>query len=206
MCRPTKLTMTTLRSFIRQQLAIIFLLSITAKLQAQHYPAGSEGIKAASLPSPGFYFEDYNSFYFYNKLQGFGAQGQSGSEQFSYTQTPRLMWITPWHIGDADFGAAVRIPLVERLYTHSVPYGPPISTIPFPTYNYKTVTDSQFGLSDIQVEPLILAWHLKQFDFVASYSLWIPTGDWNTGPTLSIPRTTDTCPSRKRFRSWKTRP
>jgi hypothetical protein len=151
----------------------------SVKLCAQHYPAGSEGIKGATMPPPGLYFEDYNSFYFYDKVQGFPAQGRSGPEQFSYTQTPRLTWITPWHILDTDFGAAVRIPFVERLYTHSVPYGPPISTTPFPTYNYKTVTDSQFGLSDIQVEPLILAWHLRRFDFVASYSLWIPTGDWN---------------------------
>ena len=170
--------------FCRQRFICGLLLlgvqaTATFQLHAQHYPAGSEGIKCATMPPSGFYIDDYNSFYFYNKVPGFGGQGQSGFEQFSYTQTPRLMWITPWHILATDFGAAVRIPLVERLYTHSIPYGPPISTFPFPTYNHKTVTDSQFGLSDIQVEPLILAWHLKRFDFVTSYSLWIPTGDWN---------------------------
>jgi len=160
--------------------AVIFS-SLIMELHAQHYPAGNEGIKCATMPAAGFYVEDYNSFYFYDIVPGFGGQAQKGFEQFSYTQTPRLIWMTPWQILETDLGAAVRIPLVERSYTHSVPYGPPISPSPFPTYNYKTVTDSQFGLSDIQIEPIILGWHLKHFDFAAGYSLWIPTGDWNHG-------------------------
>jgi hypothetical protein len=63
-----------LRSFISQRLTIVLLLSISAKLYAQHYPAGSEGIKAASLPPPGFYFEDYNSFYYSDRTPGFDGQ------------------------------------------------------------------------------------------------------------------------------------
>jgi hypothetical protein len=43
-----------------QPLVITGLLFSTGHLYAQHYPAGCEGIKAASLPEPGFTFEDDN--------------------------------------------------------------------------------------------------------------------------------------------------
>lgn len=157
-------------------LCLGFLLSADFRLHAQHYPAGSEGIKCATIPSSGFYIDDYNSLYFYHNVPGFWGQLQKGYEQFSYTQTPRLMWITPWSLWNTDFGAAVRIPFAYQQFTHNS--GGP-SVFPGPPSHVKKVIDSQFGLSDIQVEPLILAWHLKHLDFVAGYSLWIPTGDWN---------------------------
>ena len=162
-------------------------LAATTWLQAQHYPAGSEGIKGATLPPPGFYFEDYNSFYFYHKVPGFGGQLQTGFDQYSYTQSPRLMWVTPWKLLGADLGAAVRIPFTWQEYTrnvlHVVPPNlqPGIGPANLGSFFYAKTTDAHFGLSDIQIEPLILAWHWKQIDAVASYSFWAPTGDFPGG-------------------------
>ena len=48
-------------------LLIAGLLALPNLVQAQptaHYVPGAEGIKAASLPPPGFYVRDYNSFYY----------------------------------------------------------------------------------------------------------------------------------------------
>ena len=163
---------------IRRLFQSSFLFTAVFQLHAQHYPAGSEGIKSATMPPPGFYLADYNSFYFYNKVPGFDRQEQKGFEQFSYTQSPRLLWFTALTWLDADYGAALRIPFSYQQFTHNsggssgFPGSPPPSPV-------KKVTDSHFGIADIQVEPLILAWHLKRFDFVAGYSFWIPTGDWD---------------------------
>ena len=165
-------------------LTSVYVVFSTTQLYAQHYPAGSEGIKGASLPSPGFYVRDDNSFYFYNKVPGFGGQLQNGFEQFSYTQTPRLLWVTPWKFLDLNFGAEVQIPLTYQEHTRRVPYGPPISSVPFPIYNTRVETESHFGLSDIRVEPLIIGWHLKHFDFAASYYFFAPSGNWDESNSL----------------------
>ena len=137
-------------SLVRLLFGIVAVFATSTQLYAQHYPAGSEGIKAASMPPPGFYFVDYNSFYIYDRVPGFGGQAQKGFTQFDYTQTPRLIWITDLKFLGADFGMAARMPFTYQQYTHRVPVGPPISVNPFPVYNYKTVTDNQFGLSDIK--------------------------------------------------------
>ena len=43
----------------------------------------------------------------------------------------------------------------------------------------RSVTVSQFGLSDIEVQPVLLSWHLNQIDFSTGYSFWAPTGEYN---------------------------
>ena len=40
-------------------------------------------------------------------------------------------------------------------------------------------SDSYFGIGDIQLEPLLLSWHLPQFDIAAGYAVWAPTGDFS---------------------------
>ena len=46
-----------------RQLTVCVLLAGIDQLHAQHYPAGSEGIKVGSPPLPGLTVEDENSFY-----------------------------------------------------------------------------------------------------------------------------------------------
>jgi hypothetical protein len=38
---------------------------------------------------------------------------------------------------------------------------------------------NRFGLGDIEIEPLLLSWHLEHFDFTAGYGFWAPTGDYH---------------------------
>jgi len=193
--------MKTSHSCIYQFLATSFLLAVTLQLRAQHYPAGSEGIKAGSLPAPGFYVEDYNSFYFFNHTPGFGGQ-LNLLEGFNYVQSPRLMWMTDLKILGADVGMAVRVPIAYKQITHRVtaatagggtgqiPGGspgsypgqtfPPLGSFPGqggPLPGTSPFTETQFGLADIEIQPVLLSWHLKHFDFSAGYSFWAPTGD-----------------------------
>jgi hypothetical protein len=162
-----KLTVRTLS----QTLAGLFtagLLTTSNVAQAQpivaaHYPAGAEGIKAGSLPPPGVYFRDYNFFYnsdrFKNLPVDFGI--------FAYLNAPRVIWMTKLEVLGANYGMDV--------------------IVPFGYMNFQAAgrRDYYFGLGDIEVEPLLLGWHFKQFDLSCGYAFWAPTGDFSpTRPDL----------------------
>jgi hypothetical protein len=134
-------------------------LQLSAQLPVgSHYPVGAEGIKGSSLPPPGVYLRDYNFFYTANRVNGL----PTGANLFAYVQAPRVIWITDWKILGANYGMDVIVP-----------------------FAYKNIwashigTAGQFNLADIQIEPLLLSWHLKQFDFAAAYALWVPSGNFD---------------------------
>jgi hypothetical protein len=122
-----------------------------------HYPVGAEGIKGASLPPPGFYLRDYNFFYTANKVDGM----PNGPDIFAYVQAPRLIWMTDWKILGANYGMDVIVPFAYK--NIAAPFG----------------DGHQFNLADIQVEPLLLSWHFKQFDAAAGYAIWVPSGNFD---------------------------
>jgi hypothetical protein len=158
---------------------IMGFFAVVSELRAQHYPAGSEGILAGSLPPPGFYVRDYNSFYIYDEVPTFFNDQEETSKfiQFDYVQTPRLIWITPLHFLGTDFGMAARIPFAYQQYTHGA--GSSSGFPGPPSGSTGTATERQFGLSDIQIEPIIFSWRLKHFDITTSASFWAPTGQFN---------------------------
>jgi hypothetical protein len=142
------------------------LLALPGMLQAQpivaaHYPAGAEGIKGASLPPPGLYFRDYNMFYSADRFEG----GPPEFDIFAYVNAPRLIWMTDFKILGADYGMDVIIPFGYLDWDFDTPVG--------------AVSDSYFGIGDIQLEPLLLSWHFQQFDLAAGYAVWAPTGDFS---------------------------
>jgi hypothetical protein len=175
-----------LKNIFFPALGVVFCFT-AGTLHAQHYPAGSEGIQCASMPPPGLYVFDYNSVYYSDRTPGYSGQlertfepnGQfkPGFSYLSYTQAPRLLWMFHFKPLDADYGMAIRVPIVYKSHDQAVPtqlgYFGGIPT----GLNINSV--NKIGLGDIQVEPLILAWHLKRFDIVAGYSFWAPTGDYD---------------------------
>jgi len=141
-------------------------LAFASAAQAQHYPAGAEGIKGGSLPPPGVYFRDYNFFYTGDLPHGMG-------DVMAYVQAPRLIWMTDRKILGANYGMDV-----------IVPFGYSAVTIkPKPGVS---MSDDAFGLRDIQIEPLLLSWHKKQFDFAAGYAVWVPTGCFNENHLVNL--------------------
>ncbi len=146
------------------------LLALAAKLQSQpaalpvgsHYPVGAEGIKGGALPPPGVYLRDYNFFYTADRVNGLPVD----LDIFAYVQAPRLIWMTKETILGANYGMDVIVP-----------------------FAYKNVsgqlgTAGQFNLADIQVEPLLLSWHFKQFDVAAGYAIWVPSGNYDNSTPL----------------------
>ena len=144
----------------RTQLLVLgaLLLAVPALVAVQpplggHYPAGSEGIKAASLPPPGVYFKDYNQFYFAEDYDN----GPPNFKVFAYVNAPRLIWITDFKILGGYYGMDALIPI-----------------------GYMDVTaggqDDRFSVGDLCVEPITLSWHTKQFDVAVAYAVWAPVG------------------------------
>jgi hypothetical protein len=144
------------------------LLATPAGTQAQptaHYVPGVEGIKAASLPPPGFYLRDYNVFYqahTFNNAQGNSVDILSPRADI-YANVPRLVWITDLQLGGGNIGVDALLPLQ---YT-SLRIGPP----------GEVFHDQTFGIGDFFAEA---TWskHIKQFDFSAGAGFWAPTGDF----------------------------
>ena len=150
------------------------LVILAADVQAQlpidgvHYPAGLEGIKGGSLPEPGIYFRDDNLFYTGT------SDLLSDFKTFVYLQAPHLTWMTDWKILGANYGMDVLVPFVYKEASYHE-----ILALPGGRQINRSVNNSRFGIADIQIEPLLLSWHLKQFDFRAGYALWVPTGDYD---------------------------
>jgi hypothetical protein len=151
------------------------LLAASVGLQAQtvgHYPAGAEGIKAATLPPPGVYLRDYNFGYFASE---FPVGGPPGFESLdAYIQAPRLIWITEWKVLGANYGADLIVPFGWQQVKANLP-APGGHTV-----------WRDFGLGDIQIEPLLLAWHGKQWDAAFAYAWWAPSGDFSPANPASI--------------------
>lgn len=136
-------------------------LSLTASSQAQtaHYPNGVEALKAASLPPAGIYLRDYNYCYFANNFPG----GPADFSATAYVQGPRGIWITDQTLLGGTYGASVLVPFVYQ------------------DIRVGTAKQQKFGLGDLMLEPLLLAWHVGHFDFALGYGLWAPTGDFQAG-------------------------
>lgn len=126
-----------------------------------HYPPGVEGIKGASLPPPGLYLRDYNLIYTADRYPG---SGLNDFEATVYVNAPRIIYMTDKTILGATYGLDL--------------------IVPFGYADVKgaggALDDSYFGLYDIQFEPVLLAWHLRQFDIGVGYSFWAPSGDTPT--------------------------
>ncbi|MEI6074924.1 MAG: transporter [Verrucomicrobiota bacterium] len=122
-----------------------------------HYPVGAEGIKGASLPPPGVYLRDYNFFYNATTVPGLPVSANI----FAYVQAPRLIWMTPLEVLGANYGMDVIVPFAEK------------------DIRVGGLRGENFNLADIQIEPLLLSWHLKQFDLAAGYAIWAPSGNFD---------------------------
>lgn len=156
-----------------KSLQAAFVLSLTGAMlplqsQAQmptagHYPAGAEGIKAATLPPPGFYFRDYNQYYDSAHLMtGYAGAPNQDPHVHVYAQVPRLIYISELEVLGANYGCDILVPFV---YTDLSTPG---------AYHRQS-----FGLGDICVEPLLLSWHFDRVDVSTGYAFWAPTGKFD---------------------------
>ena len=145
------------------------LLTLPGLVQAQptaHYAPGTEGLKAATLPPPGIYLRDYNSFYYadhVNDAQG-NKIGGVDAKAIVYANVPRLLWITDVKPLGGYLGVDALLPLA---YTE-IKVNTPGSQF----------HDQTFGMGDVFFEGT-WSWHLKQWDIALGAGAWAPTGDFS---------------------------
>jgi hypothetical protein len=139
-------------------LVLAGLLGGAVLLQAQptaHYPPGIEGIKAASLPPPGFYFRDYNVGYVADRVNDkHGADIGGDPELDFYANVPRLVWITDLELLGGNIGVDALVPV---------------------RYTYVKGLDQTFTVGDFFAEGT-WSMHLTNFDFSFGAGFWAPTG------------------------------
>jgi hypothetical protein len=160
--QPNKTMKTKLQSVLvaGALLALPTLLNAQSPLLTGHYVPGVEGLKGASLPPPGFYLRDYNVFYTADRLNfPNGNKVPADVDVFVYANVIRGIYVTKWEVLGGNFFMDALVPLQ---YT---------------SLEVNGSKESCFGVGDINLEPLGLAWHGKQWDAALAYSVWMPTGD-----------------------------
>jgi len=135
-----------------------------------HYVNGGEGIKAATLPPPGFYWRLYNQFYTADTLNDEnGNELDVGYDLSVYSLVNRFVWISNVKILGADFGVSLVVPLVR-------------ADIEIKSAG---IDDQEFGLADIAVEPFVLSWHGPRYDAAFALALYVPTGEYDKNKPAS---------------------
>ncbi|BAX82199.1 SphA family protein [Labilibaculum antarcticum] len=151
-------------------LVLLFTSSLQAQQETGYYTYGVEGIKAASLPGPGFYYKMYNAYYSSDKLMdGNGDEMDIDFDVTVFANVHRFIYITNKKFLGADYGMNIIVPLVSTDLSIGA-FG---------------ISDSQFALADITVEPVILGWHKDRFDAAFAVAAILPVGKYDMTEAVS---------------------
>ncbi len=141
-----------------------FLQCATPATAENVYPNGSEGIKAATLPPPGYYYKMYGIYYHADTLTD--KNGDKLNVDFDLNllaNAHRFDWISDYELLGAKFGADIIVPVLNV----DLEIGA------------AKIHNSEFGLGDICIEPIILAWHGPRFDAAFAAGIFMPTGKYD---------------------------
>ncbi len=121
---------------------------------------------------------DYNYAYYSDRIDGMPAPVEN-VDMFVYVNALKLIYLTDLKILGANWGVDSIVPFMYKNFSGDLG------------------SAGQFGFGDIYLCPLLLSWHLKQFDFSAAYGVWVPSGNFDastplrawTAPATAICRT-----------------
>ncbi|MCP4115518.1 MAG: transporter [Desulfobacteraceae bacterium] len=129
-----------------------------------HYVSGVEGIKGGSVAPPGMYYRMYNVFYDAGELMDRSGNGLDvGFDVTVFAVANRFIWVTDKKFLGADVFMDATIPLVNTDIA--------IKAV--------GVDDREFGLGDICIEPVGLAWHGPRYDAALALAAYLPTGSYD---------------------------
>ena len=131
-----------------------------------HYVPGVEGIQGASVPPPGTYYLGYLVNYNIEQLK---SPGTSNDIPGSNTGTVvalanRVVWISTHKFLGADFGMETIVPVLGTSLTFNTP----------------GISDTQTGLGDVYLGPVVLGWHGANWDAVAAAGFWLDNASSST--------------------------
>lgn len=166
----------------------LLVFAVEARASSPHYINGVLGLKAATLPPPGhFYYRMYNAYYSAGEIRDNGGD-KVDLDRFdlgfylmlhSFTYTSESRFLGARLIFDID------IPFIDVNYSVGNTFGERLPD--FMGFHDFTLSKSgaSFGLSDIVINPIILAWEGPRYDLYAGLSFILPTGRFSKGDPTS---------------------
>jgi hypothetical protein len=154
-------------------IAVLFASWLAAKANAQAsvgniggaYPNATSGILAGTVPPKGHYWLMYHRFYHAPvTTDDFGNAQPVGFTLDTYVNAHRIVTVTDKKILGADFAWNFVVPIVW-IDSEVTAYG---------------IEDTAMTLADMNVEPFVIEWHEKQFDFGFVFGLFAPTAPYNS--------------------------
>ena len=126
-----------------------------------HYVPGVEGMQAASVPPPGFYYLGYLLNYDIDDFRAPGTKSNlPGHNRGTVSALAnRFVWVTQHKLLGADYGMEAIVPLMRTSLT----------------INAAGISDTRSGVGDVYLGPLVLGWHGPQWDAVAAAGMWFDT-------------------------------
>jgi hypothetical protein len=167
------MTRTPFRGFV---LAAAAALLLTANAGAQQLIIkGMYGMMAGTQPPPGFYVGAFGNVDWADDLKTGGGDTIHGPKLTQEIFGPLIMWVSPYKIFGADFGATVAAPFAN-------------TRAEFPRLN-DFGASSGIAFSQLYVVPISLGWHLKDplplspggADITVHYAFYAPTGRYTAG-------------------------
>jgi hypothetical protein len=157
--------------------ALLLVLAGTALAgsDSARYINGVEGLRAASIPPPGFYWRNYDLWYHSDKLTD--KDGDKMNVDFNLdlvASVHRFVYVNdfPQKVLGANYGAYLVVPT----YYASLEVGA------------MGVDDERFRVGDIDLCPLLLTWNKARFDAAVAYEVMMPTGDRDLGEPATLGR------------------
>lgn len=148
---------------------------------AGHYAPGATATAVDMLPGRET-FAYANMFTYYGgdasvgKPLKFGGLAALGVDASLYADTSFLLYQTPWQKWGVGYGLGMAIPYAWVTVDATVQYtGPKGSTFT------RKVSDSQAGLGDIQLMPVMLGWTNGDFKVGGNFSVYAPSGVYEEG-------------------------
>ena len=136
------------------------------------YPLGAEGIMAGAVPPPGLYFINYLTWYSADSFRdGNGDSVIPGFKLDAWVDVFRFLKVTDKKVLGGNWAMHAFIPVVNLDVT--MPPG---------------ISDGNFGIGDIIVDPFILSWHSPCWHFATGIDCYLPTGDFSATQLANIGR------------------
>ena len=144
-------------------LGVVGMTHLNAQ-ETGHYTPGVSGIKAGSLPPPGFYYIMHNVFYTSDSYyDGDGNKAPIDFDVNVFANVHRFIYVWEDVLWGADYAMHMLIPTTKT----------DISIGAF------GIDDSKYGIGDIVLEPFLLAWHKNKYDLALGGAAIAPTGSYD---------------------------
>ena len=134
---------------------------------------GAEAWYAGALPPPGVHVLDYNVYYHADEFKGRKGGDVTGPpftdyEITVYANCLRVVYVANTQILGANPAWHVIVPFMAQRQSSDF------------------FRDSETGLGDIYVSPLILGWHRPPWHYVAALDVILPTGEYYDDRVVTI--------------------